>query len=220
MASSTKVTVTYNPYLVDLAPNSWAPVVAPSSKGTSNLQNTLQGLLRSPEFCPDGGTLGFGLDRYYTSTFKTEVTDDLRRQSGYGIMLDKITQDPECNNEYEGHERGLVKLGGVPTDETERAVLDRSFRAVDSEGGNEGELITWISPFAERNRLRHYHVSPNPLQGVFAEPPLCRSHRCCYRSWIVKPSARAGFPIYITDLLPPLNVTKGFLSALPNSRKD
>ena len=48
VTSGRRVTVTYNLYLVDPAPNLEAPVVTPSSGGVSNLQTTLQGLLKDP----------------------------------------------------------------------------------------------------------------------------------------------------------------------------
>jgi hypothetical protein len=75
VTSGRRVTVTYNLYLVD-------PVVEPGSsrrhsgfKSVSNLQTTLQGLLKSPEFLPDGGTLGFGLAHLYPVTFETKLQE-------------------------------------------------------------------------------------------------------------------------------------------------
>jgi len=70
------------------------------------------------------------------------IYDDNQSRPRYGITLDEIAQDPECNHEYESYERGLVELGGVPVNRTERAALGRSFWVVDSERENEGEFIT------------------------------------------------------------------------------
>jgi len=73
VTSGRRVTVTYNLYLVDPDPRSKAFTVTPKSESTSNLQTTLQRLLDSPEFLPDGGTLGFGLTHLYPVTFDTRL---------------------------------------------------------------------------------------------------------------------------------------------------
>ena len=156
VTSGRMVTVTYSLYLVDPASKLGAPVVPPSFKDASNLQATLQGLLKSPEFLSDGGTLGFGLAHLYPITFRTElqemtshlkgadahvyqtcrelrlqpslqmIYDDNQSRPGYGIMLDEIAQDPEYNHEYGCNERGLVELGGIPVNKTDRVPLDSS----------------------------------------------------------------------------------------------
>jgi len=75
VSSGCRVTLTYNLYLVDPSPNEQAPSVVPNLRDISNLQSTLRSLLESPEFLPDGGTLGFGLAHLYPVTFKTKLTD-------------------------------------------------------------------------------------------------------------------------------------------------
>jgi len=72
VTSGRRVTVTYN-HLVDPDPRSKAFTVTPNSKSVSSLQTTLQRLLKSPEFLPDGGTLGFGLAHLYPVTFNTRL---------------------------------------------------------------------------------------------------------------------------------------------------
>jgi len=119
-----RVTVTYNLYLVDPASRPGAPPITPNFKSISNLQVTLHGLLKSPEFLPDGGTLGFGLAHLYPVTFKTklqEMTSYLKGEDAhvyrvcqelqlqpllqviydddvsgrkYGVMMDQIVRDP------------------------------------------------------------------------------------------------------------------------------
>jgi len=188
VTSGRRVTLTYNLYLVKPASKLGAPVVAPSFKDVSNLQTTLRGLLKSPEFLPDGGTLGFGLAHLYPVTFETElqemashlkgadahvyqtcrelqlrpslkmIYDDTESGPGYGIMLDEIVQNPEYDYDYESYERGLVELGGVPVNITERAVLALSSWVMDSEGETEGEFITWISPFNGRSWLQELFI--------------------------------------------------------------
>jgi len=54
VTSGRRVTLTYNLYLVDPTSKVGDPVDIPSFKGVSSLQATLQGLLKSPEFLPDG----------------------------------------------------------------------------------------------------------------------------------------------------------------------
>ena len=74
VTSGRRVTITYNLYLVDpLKPG--ASAVTPDLRSISNLQTTLQGLLKSPEFLPRGGTLRFGLAHLYPVTFKTKPQD-------------------------------------------------------------------------------------------------------------------------------------------------
>ena len=82
VSSGCRVTLTYNLYLVDPTPNEQAPSVIPNLKDISNLQSTLQDLLKSPEFLPDGGTLGFGLAHLYPVTFKTELKDMVKYLKG------------------------------------------------------------------------------------------------------------------------------------------
>jgi len=82
VSSGCRVTLTYNLYLVDPTPNERAPSVAPNLRDISNLQSTLQDLLKSPEFLPDGGTLGFGLAYLYPVTFKTELKDMVKYLKG------------------------------------------------------------------------------------------------------------------------------------------
>jgi len=73
VSSGCRVTVTYNLYLAGPTLNKQVPSVVPDLRDISNLQSTLQRLLKSPEFLPDGGTLGFGLAHQYPVTFKTEL---------------------------------------------------------------------------------------------------------------------------------------------------
>ena len=63
------------PVSVDPAPNLEASIVTPNSKGVSNFQTALQSSLKSPEFLPDGGTLGFGLAHLYPVTFNTKLRE-------------------------------------------------------------------------------------------------------------------------------------------------
>ena len=82
VTSGRRVTVTYNLYLVDPTLGPRAPAVTPNLKDVSNLQATLRGLLKSPEFLPDGGTLGFGLAHLYPVTFETEFREMTRYLKG------------------------------------------------------------------------------------------------------------------------------------------
>jgi hypothetical protein len=123
--------VTYNLYLVDPASELGAPPITPNLKSVSNFQTTLQRLLKSPEFLPDGGTLGFGLAHLYAVTFETKLQEmtsylkgedahvcrtcrelqlrpllqmiynDVRSGSEYGIMLDKVVERPDYDCEHQ-----------------------------------------------------------------------------------------------------------------------
>ena len=186
VTSGRRVTVTYNLYVVDPAPDLEAPLVVPSSEGAPNLQATLQGLLKDPEFLPDGGTLGFGLAHLYPVDFEMELEEmmtylkgadadvyracqELRLKSSlkvifedtwdpdFGIMFDKATQ-AYYDPASETYEGALVKdFGGVPVNLTEDANFDNS-RWV--EEGAEPEFITWIiPPDSGRNRLQDVTVA-------------------------------------------------------------
>jgi len=82
VSSGCRVTLTYNLYLVDPTPNEQPPSVVPNLRDISNLQSTLRDLLKSPEFLPDGGTLGFGLAHLYPVTFKTELKSMVKYLKG------------------------------------------------------------------------------------------------------------------------------------------
>ena len=139
VTSGRRVTVTYNLYLVDPVSGPGALSVAPNLESVSNLRTALQGLLKSPEFLPDGGTLGFGLAHLYPVTFETElqemttylkgedahvyracrelqlrpslrvIYDDYRDDLEHGVMLDKIIQSPDYDYERESYEGFLVR---------------------------------------------------------------------------------------------------------------
>jgi len=186
VTSGHRVTVTYNLYLVDPAPNLEAPVVTPSPEGVSNLQATLQGLLKNKEFLPDGGTLGFGLAHLYPISFETKLEKMIAHLKGadadvyracrelklklslkmiyedseewdIGIMLDEVTE-AYYDPYNERYESALVEnFGGVPVNLTEGVNLDES-RWV--RGGAEPKRITWISPpDCKRNKLQDITVA-------------------------------------------------------------
>ena len=81
VTSGSRVTLTYNLYLVPHGPVSRAPVssglppapVHPNLQDLTNFQATLRRLLQSPEFMPEGGTLAFNLAHLYPVTFDTEL---------------------------------------------------------------------------------------------------------------------------------------------------
>jgi len=180
VTSGCRVTVTYNLYLVD--PIS-SPHMTPNVKSASNLQTTLRGLLKTPEFLPDGGTLGFGLAHLYPVTFETElqgianylkgedahvyracrelqlesslqmIYNDNESGEEYGIMVDKIVRAPAYDYENEYYETALLDMGGVSVNKTEDVVVNRS-RWIPRELRGGGERIIWISPFNDRNQLQ------------------------------------------------------------------
>jgi len=181
VTSGHRVTVTYNLHLVDLALRPEGSVITPNTQTGSNLQTTLQGLLKSPEFLPDGGILGFGLAHLYPVAsdtnlqemidyFKGEdahvyrvcqeahlqpslkvIYDDNRDGPGNGIMMDWIVFTPYNGYGDDSYERCLVKQLG--------GVLVNKTEDLDFDpsrnleyGEGRGEFITWISPFNGRNR--------------------------------------------------------------------
>ena len=178
-----RVTVTYNLYLVDPTSRPEGSVATPSAQSALKLQTTLRGLLKSPEFLPDGGILGFGLAHLYPVASNTNLRDmigylkgedehvyracrelqlqpslqviynDDRDEPEHGIMLDNIVLDPVYDCANDSYESTLVrKLGGVAVNRTEDLGFDCDRCREYVEG--EGEFISWISPFSERNRLQ------------------------------------------------------------------
>jgi len=188
VTSGRRVTVTYNLYLVDPVSRPEALGVAPNFKSVSNLQVTLQRFLKSPEFLPNGGTLGFGLAHLYPVTFETElqgmknylkgedahvyrafrelklqpslqmIYDDDRDGLEHGIMLGEIIQGPSYDYEVESYGSALMGLGGVSVNKTEDGMFNPPDWATD-EDDVEREFITWISPFNGRNQLQDLYMA-------------------------------------------------------------
>ena len=180
--SGRRVTVTYNLYLVDPALRPEGPAVTPNVQDVSKLRTTLQGLLKSPEFLPDGGILGFGLAHLYPVTSDTNlremtgylkgedahvyracrelqlqpllrvIYDDNRHGMGYGIMVDRIASNP-CYDYQDGSYEGTLIMDLGGVGVNKTEDLDfNRDRYLEEEEEGEGEFITWISPFNGRNR--------------------------------------------------------------------
>ena len=123
VTSGHRITLTYKLYLDDPALESGAPAVIPNTSTRSDFRTTLYDLLESPEFFPEGGTLGFGLVCPYTLTFPMDLKKlakdlkgedaqvyqtcrDLELQTSlrmiyddsesrkFGIMLDRVVREP------------------------------------------------------------------------------------------------------------------------------
>ena len=75
VTSGRRVTITYNLYLFDPVPKPEGSTIVPDLRSVSNLQTSLKGLLKSPEFLPSGGTLGFGLAHLYPVGFDTKLQE-------------------------------------------------------------------------------------------------------------------------------------------------
>ena len=123
VSSGRRVTITYNLYLDGPTPSEpQVPSVVPNLGDLSNLQSTLQKLLKSPEFLPDGGTLGFGLAHQYPVTFKTELKDMIEYLKGEDAhvyrackllqlqpSLRMVYDDDECS--WDGKRKGSRPRG-------------------------------------------------------------------------------------------------------------
>ena len=124
VTSGRRVTVTYNLYLVDPVLKPGAPTVTQDFKNVSNLQTTLQGMLKSPEFLPDGGTLGFGLAHLYPVTFETklqEMTSYLKGQDAHVYRACRELQlQPLLRVIYDDYQSGGGVEYGVMVDKIVR----------------------------------------------------------------------------------------------------
>jgi len=180
VTSGRRVTVTYNLYLIDPSSKPEAPAVTTNAQSVSNFQTTLQGLLKSPEFLPEGGTLGFGLAHPYPFTLDTDLEEMINHLKGEDlhmyracrelqlwpslqiiyenrwskwrcdIMLDRIVLGPVYGCLRDGYEEDLVRSLGGILVNGGEDVNPGSIH----EDGVEREFITWVSPFDEmRNQL-------------------------------------------------------------------
>jgi len=173
-----RVMVTYDLYLVD---PSWkqagAPAVTRNTEYASNFQGTLQELLKSPEFLPGGGTLGFGLANLYPFTFKTNLQEmeshlkgrdahvyrtcrefklqpslrviyDSSMCSNDGIMLDEIVKNIRFDYGSDSYRSALDGMGGVTVNKDEDP--DPEYTEYDE---YVEDFITWISPLNDLNEL-------------------------------------------------------------------
>ena len=188
VTSGRRVTVTYNLYLVDPALRPEGPAVTPNVESVSGLRTTLQGLLKSPEFLPDGGLLGFGLAHLYPVTFDTNlremtsylkgedahvyracrelqlqpslrvIYDDNRHGMGYGVMVDRIVSNLYYDYEDGSYEGTLIRELGGVGVNKTEDLDFVRDRYLEDDEG-EGEFITWISPFNGRNRSQDIRMA-------------------------------------------------------------
>jgi hypothetical protein len=108
VSSGCRVTLTYNLYLVDPTPSEHVPSVVPNFRDVSNLQSALRNLLKSPEFLPKGGTLGFGLAHLYPVTFQSELKDMIKYLKGEDAHVYRACRelrlDPSLHMVYDDDE--------------------------------------------------------------------------------------------------------------------
>ena len=189
VTSGRRVTVTYNLYLVDPALKPKASAVTPNAQSVSNLQTTLQRLLKSLEFLPDGGILGFGLAHLYPVTSQTKLQEmsvylkgedahvyracrELQLQPSLQMIYDDYRLEPEgygimvdrfALNHYYDYSRESYE--GALVKELGGVSVNK-IEGINFNpslfapyGEPEGELITWISPFNGRNQLQDINMA-------------------------------------------------------------
>lgn len=191
VTSGYRITLTYNLYSIPSKTNSkpTALAVTPGPNVSDSFQMTLRGLLKSPEFLPDGGNLGFGLHHLYPVTFKTALEDLIQYLKGEDAHIYRICQElqlkPTLRMIYDdrgnGTEFGVMmeEIIEQPRYDYERYGVSYASHLVDELGGipvnkvnsdsarvarwfeeGDGEgRITWISPFNGRNQLRDFTMA-------------------------------------------------------------
>jgi len=194
VTSGHRVTVTYNLYLVDPTPSEQIPSIIPNLRGISNLESTLRDLLKSPEFLPDGGTLGFGLAHLYPVTFKTELKDMAKYLKGEDAHVYRACQElqlqPSLRMVYDDDEldwdgtristrpRGIMleKIVEAPDYNYE----DEGYRehllswlggiAINLDNGTDASDSEWVREYENKNWKQITWVAPfkvgNPLKDV------------------------------------------------------
>ena len=187
VTSGRRVTVTYNLYLVDLSSEHKRPAATAIPRNALNLQNTLRELLKSSEFLPRGGTLGFGLAHLYPVTPNMELPEIISCLKGEDAHVHQACRElrlwPELQMIYDDDRSGSESRGIM----LDRIAMGPSYNWEHSsyEGTLVGELggisvnktecagldgsswvyedhekreyITWVSPFNQRNQL--YDIS-------------------------------------------------------------
>lgn len=73
VTSGRRITITYNLYMVNMAPDPGASTLTPIPLHASDFQTTLRNLIKDPAFLPEGGTLGFGLSHLYPVSTHVEL---------------------------------------------------------------------------------------------------------------------------------------------------
>jgi len=183
VTSGRRVTVTYNLYLVDQSSKPEAQGVTVNPQNVS-FQTTLQGLLKSPEFLPNGGTLGFGLAHLYPVAADTDLQEMTSRLKGEDAHVYRACRElqlwPSLQMVYDDETSGMKQYGIMldrvimaPSYDYETVsyeghliadqdgILINKIESANPDhsdwvygGGEKGEFITWVSPFNERNQLR------------------------------------------------------------------
>ena len=115
-----RVTITYNLYLVNPVSKPETPAIAPDLNSISNLQTTLQGLIKSPEFLPSGGTLGFGLAHLYPVTFETKLQEMASYLKGEDAHVYRACRElqlqPSLRMIYDDYQSGYARQYGIMMD--------------------------------------------------------------------------------------------------------
>ena len=95
ITSGHRITLTYNLYSAPSKPNlkPTALTVIPGPNVSESFQTALRALLKSPEFLPGGGNLGFGLVHLYPVTFKTSLEDLIQYLKGEDAHIYRACQE-------------------------------------------------------------------------------------------------------------------------------
>ena len=186
VTSGHRITLTYNLYSTPSkpSPKSTSLTITPDSTTFGSFQTALRSLLKSPEFLPEGGRLGFGLAHLYPVTSNTALEDLVQYLKGEDAHIYRVCRELQLNpalwmvyddddNYEKSGEFGVMINNIIEHPDYDWYSMSYVNHLVDELGGitvnkvNIGSpemsewlgdvhdgRVTWISPFNERNQLK------------------------------------------------------------------
>jgi hypothetical protein len=176
--SGHRITLTYNLYFDDGGPVSpnIEHLTHPQLENEAAFRQVFKGLLENPEFLADGGTLAFGLRHVYPIENNLKQVNNVLKGSdavvyqsvralGYepvlhlyyqddrnskqGVIIDKVVDFPNPDDESDRRDTLLLRLGGMLVRDSTKV-----FRSAQRGTPGHREQVEWVTPVTEFNRQK------------------------------------------------------------------